>query len=124
MRGRGSAFESVAHVLALRTMAKGAANKRRPKVLSLDPDRLGMLGATALATVVLAVGLFVREAEIAETFVRAGIAFAVCYAAVFVLVYIIRTINTAESERLKEEERQRLLAQKKAESEATPGEEE
>jgi uncharacterized membrane protein len=88
--------------------------------LALDPDRLGMLGGALLASTVLTVGLFVRGAEITESVIRAGVVFAVGYAAVFVLVYVIRRIVDAETARIREAERQ-ANASKNKESEATRG---
>ena len=79
--------------------------KKSPRLLSLlDPDKLGGLAASLLATIVMGFCFFHRRVGGFEVAVRVVLTFAISYAAVFVLVACLRHIVTPElAEAVKEE---------------------
>jgi len=97
---------------------KKKADKKPRLVLTLDGDKLGLVAATLVCTVVMAVGFFVREAGVVEVLWRGGLAFVGTYAATFFLVrWILRCVLTefAEYRGARKHERAERLRQEQAE---------
>jgi len=71
--------------------------KKSPRLLPLlDPDKLGGLAASLLATIVMGFCFFHRRVGGFEVAVRVVLTFAISYAAVFVLVACLRHIVAPE----------------------------
>ena len=89
-------------------MQKARPGKKNRPVLALDADRLGLIAAVVVATVVMAIGFFVRQAGTFEVIWRAGLAFVGTYAATFCLVRIIlRCVLTEFAEQKQTRRRER-----------------
>ncbi|MDX9971549.1 MAG: hypothetical protein RBU21_01025 [FCB group bacterium] len=101
-------------------MSKVAPEKQPRLAIALDPDRLGLLAGAVAATVVLAVSLFYRNADLPTALLRSAIVLLVSYVATFILVSVIKRVMLTEIAIKKEEERQRALERSKK-SEEKPG---
>lgn len=90
-------------------MSKLAPEKQPRLAIALDPDRLGLLAGAVAATIVLAVSLFYRNADLPTALLRSGIVLLVSYVATFILVSVVKRVMLTEIAIKKEEERQRAL---------------
>jgi len=89
--------------------------KKTKRILLPDADVLGIAVATFVAGGVAAMGMFRLKLSFFELVFRAGLTFAVTYAAVFLLVkYVVRTMLTEMAERRRREFEQRQSQEKQA----------
>ena len=58
------------------------------KVVALDGDKLGMIGGTIGAIIVLIISLYLHPGDMWTTVIRMGTAFVICYGGTFFLVRI------------------------------------
>ena len=100
-------------------MAEKKTRKKRPrKVVALDGDKLGMIGGTLGAMLILMIGFFSQTGTVTTTLIRMGWVFVVCYGAIFFLVRMI--LRTTLREMIEEEKA--LWRKKKAAAKAANAE--
>jgi hypothetical protein len=75
--------------------------KKVKRIIALDRHRLGLIGGTVGALLVLVVSFWISEADILVAIIRAGWAFILCYAATVFLVY--RILHTTLTEMIEEQ---------------------
>ena len=88
---------------------KAQASAKRRRAIALDPDRLGMVAGGLTACIVLLITLMLRQVDVFEAIVRAGVVVVVSYAVIFILVLAIKRITLTEIARQREAERERVL---------------
>ena len=77
-------------------MLRARLPKKNPPMLMLDCDRLGLLAATFIATIVMAVCCFYLDVDGAEIAFRVAMTFLATYVAVHIFVRVI--LHTAITE--------------------------
>ena len=105
------------------------ATKKTKKVIALDGDKLGMIGGTLGALIVLCISWFVHSGNISTTLIRMGWSFVICYGATFFLVrMILRTtlMEMIEQEAIEKKNRKQARSsdKKKEDISALPATEE
>ena len=94
--------------------------KRARRTLALDPDKLGLLVATSLATVVVAFCFFYRDMGGFAVVVRVLLTFAVAYVVVFLFVLVLQQVAVREL-RAQDERRRKERAEAKEKQEVEEG---
>ena len=77
-------------------MPETSPNAKKKLTLLLDPDKLGLVVAAFLATIVMGCCFFYRRMSGFDVAVRVGVAFALCYCTTFLLVWCLRHIAAVE----------------------------
>lgn len=81
----------------------GKKSSTPKKVIPLDGDKLGMIGGTIGAIIVLFVSLSVHSGDLLTTIIRMGWAFVICYGGTFFLVRMVLRTTLQEMIELEKE---------------------
>ena len=87
-------------------MRERASDERDRRVLVLDADVLGLAAGLFFGGVVMALGFFLRERNVLDAVLRAGVTFVAVYAATFVAVRYVRRVLLAAMNRRREHEKE------------------
>ena len=100
------------------------ASKQTPKrkAIPLDGDKLGMIGGTIGAIVVLIVTMASGQSDLISTLLRVGWTFVICYGATFFLVRVVLRTTLQEMMLRKQQERIAKAEKKKKEKAAREAE--
>ncbi len=91
-----------------------SVSKKRPPIVGLDSDKLGMLAGAVLATAVMIICFF-RGVPGGEVLWRVAITFVVTYAVTFVMVFVV--LHTILGELVAAKRRDRAAARSEEEEE-------
>jgi hypothetical protein len=90
-------------------MVENRKVKSGRKVIPLDGDKLGMIGGTFGALIVLIMSLYFHKGDIVTTLLRVGWAFVICYGAIFIFVRII--LRTTLQEMIEQKKRDAIAVE-------------
>ena len=89
----------------------GKKSSKSKKVVAFDGDKLGMIGGTIGAILVLLISLYAHPGDMMTTIIRMGTAFVICYGGTF---FLVRVILRATLQEMIEQEKKDKAARKEA----------
>ncbi len=97
--------------------AKIRTRQKTQRTLLLNPDKLGLVVATFLATAVMGFCFFYRQADWFETAIRVALIFVMSYVATFIFVVVLKHIASTELAKVRAREREKKTVQEQSASE-------